>query len=109
MFQTYKNQSTDSQSKSIDWFPYDENTSHYWVSPFIPRLRDAFRTQSKIYGRAFFAKIVNGFLAVNYFRKKSSAVDIQLCSKCTSDTLIIHFTARREVFIRGVSRTLSNV
>ena len=48
MFQACKNQPTDSQSKSINWYPYDGNNGRYWVSPFITRLRGGFRTQSNI-------------------------------------------------------------
>ena len=39
------------------------SVKHFCRTP----LRDVFRTQSKIYDGAFFAKIVN----VNYFRKKA--------------------------------------
>ena len=32
MLPSYRNQSIDLHSKSVDWFPYEGNTGTYWVN-----------------------------------------------------------------------------
>ena len=44
------------------------------VQILCDRLRGVLRTQSNIFGGAFFAKIISGFF--NYFLKESSIIDV---------------------------------
>ena len=62
MFLSYRNQSIDLRSKSIDWNLYDKGLRHERVNQHLyPRhFRGVFRTQSNIYDGVFFAKEVRG-------------------------------------------------